>query len=91
MATASGYVVTGFKDARSSEAECSAYFELDKSGALSLNVATCLYTPKMTHGDLNTAVLEQRRDDYTSAHVHTNFSKIFLDGVPRAARTSAMI
>jgi hypothetical protein len=91
VANANGYGVTGFKDASSSEAETSAYFELDKAGALSLNVATCLYTPKMTHGDLNTAVLEQLRDDYTSAHVHTNFAKIFLDGVPTTARTAAMI
>jgi hypothetical protein len=91
VANANGYGVTGFKDASSSEAETSAYFELDKAGALSLNVATCLYTPEMRHGEVNTAVLEQLRDDYTSAHVHTNFAKIFLDGVPTTARTAAMI
>ena len=91
VANANGYGVTGFKDASSSEAETSAYFELDKAGALSLNVATCLYTPEMRHGDVNTAVLEQLRDNYASAHVHTNFAKIFLDGVPTTARTAAMI
>jgi hypothetical protein len=91
VANANGYGVTGFKDASSSEAETSAYFELDKVGELSLNVATCLYTPEMRHGEVNTAVLEQLRDDYASAHVHTNFAKIFLDGVPTTARTAAMI
>jgi predicted amidohydrolase YtcJ len=91
VANANGYGVTGFKDASSSEAETSAYFELDKAGALSLNVATCLYTPEMRHGEVNTAVLEQLRDDYASAHVHTSFAKIFLDGVPTTARTAAMI
>ena len=91
VANANGYGVTGFKDASSSEAETSAYFELDKAGALSLNVATCLYTPEMRNGEVNTAVLEQLRDDYASAHVHTNFAKIFLDGVPTTARTAAMI
>lgn len=91
VANANGYGVTGFKDASSSEAETSAYFELDKAGALSVNVATCLHTPEMRHGEVNTAVLEQLRDDYASAHVHTNFAKIFLDGVPTTARTAAMI
>ena len=91
VANANGYGVTGFKDASSSEAETSAYFELDKVGELSLNVATCLYTPEMRNGEVNTAVLEQLRDDYASAHVHTNFAKIFLDGVPTTARTAAMI
>ncbi len=36
-------------------------------------------------------MIEAARDRYASEHVHTEFVKIFLDGVPTPARTAAML
>jgi len=91
VANANSYGVTGFKDASSSETETSAYYELDQAGELTVNVATCLYDARAAYTEDSVAALEALRDSYASAHVHTGFVKIFLDGVPTIARTAAMI
>ena len=84
--------LTGFKDASASEPEVAGYFRLDSENRLSMHVATCLYQAK----DDNKNVLDldhfnSLRERYSSKHVLTDFAKIFLDGVPTASRTAAML
>jgi predicted amidohydrolase YtcJ len=84
--------ITGFKDASASEAEVAGFYKLDEKGVLSAHVASCLYE---TVGDnknaLNIDKFISLRERYKSKHVLTNFVKIFLDGVPTASRTAAML
>jgi predicted amidohydrolase YtcJ len=55
-------------------------------------VATCIRTPYGKHtGPLDYEAIEKERAAYRSAHVHTDFVKLFLDGVPTPARTAAML
>lgn len=84
--------ITGMKDAGAFRNAPKAYSTLDNRGELTMNVATCLRTSYGKRTDsLDFAALERERDQYASPNVHTNFVKLFLDGVPTAARTAAMI
>jgi hypothetical protein len=84
--------ITALKDAGAYEEYLTAYDAVDAAGDLTLHVAACLRTPSGSRSDgLDYASLEQRRDRYRSRHVSTDFVKIFLDGVPTAARTAAML
>ena len=84
--------ITGFKDASASEPEVKGFYNLDQQGELTAHVASCLYEAV---GDNKNALDIEKfitlRDRYKSEHVLTNFVKIFLDGVPTASRTAAML
>lgn len=90
---ANAYGVTALKDAGVGFAASGASFAaLDRAGKLTLNVAVCLSTP---YGGRDTpldyAALEAERDQNRTPHVHTDFVKLFVDGVPTPARTAAML
>ncbi|MDE0758409.1 MAG: amidohydrolase [Pseudomonadales bacterium] len=84
--------ITGMKDAGAFRNAPKAYNTLDRNGGLSMHVAICLRTAYgKREGALDFASLESERDQYVSTNVHTNFVKLFLDGVPTSARTAAML
>jgi predicted amidohydrolase YtcJ len=94
MRMARDFGITGMKDAGAFDtAAMGAYHEVDtKLGGLSLHVAASITTPYGPRTDpLDVSEIERMRDAYASAHVHTEFVKIFLDGVPTPARTAAML
>ncbi len=90
QAQANRFGVTGFKDASASVPELAAYQRIDQDSGLTVHVAACLFDQGVG-GDIDVAALEALRDRYASTHLHTNFVKIFLDGVPTTARTAAML
>ncbi len=89
---ANAFGITSVKDAGPTETEMRAYYDADQAGQLTVNVATSIRTP-YGHREqaLDYAAIEALRDRFASSHVHTAFVKIFLDGVPTAARTAAML
>ncbi len=93
MRVMAGFGITGLKDAGAYETTALAAFqEVDKLDGLSLHVAASIRTPYGHRTKpLVVSELEQIRDRYASPHLHTNFVKIFLDGVPTPARTAAML
>ncbi len=84
--------ITGFKDAGYMTTPPVAFHALDQRGELHLHAAVCLATPygKRTEA-LDYEQLEKDRQRFKSTNVHSNFVKIFMDGVPTPARTAAMI
>ncbi len=90
QAQANRFGITGFKDASASVPELAAYHRIDQDDGLSVHVAACLFDQSVG-GETDVAALEALRDRYASTHLHTNFVKIFLDGVPTTARTAAML
>lgn len=89
---ANRFGVTGMKDASASPVETEAFYQLDQAGKLTMHVAAALFLPSTeTKNDLDAARFVQLRDKFRSPHVHTEFVKIFLDGVPTASRTAAML
>ncbi len=91
MNNAHQYGITGWKDASASEAEARAYNELDQAGALKVNVATSLVQMNEDPSTVDVDRYTVMRETYASEHVHTDFVKIFLDGIPTTARTAAMV
>jgi predicted amidohydrolase YtcJ len=84
--------ITGFKDASASEPEVAGFYRLDEKGVLTAHVASCLYEAVGDNKNaLNIEKFISLRERYKSKHVLTNFVKIFLDGVPTASRTAAML
>jgi len=90
---ANAYGITSIKDAGAPfDQSGMAFDQLDKAGELTLNVAICARTPYGGRSvPLDYAEIERQRSQYRSAHVHTEFVKFFLDGVPTPARTAAML
>ena len=89
---ANGYGITSIKDAGLADAAGKAFGELDRRGDLTLNVAICASTPYGARSKtLDYAAIEAARNRYRTPRVHTEFVKIFLDGVPTPARTAAML
>jgi predicted amidohydrolase YtcJ len=65
---------------------------LDILEGLSLHVAASIRTPYGHRVEpLDLSEVERIRDNYASPHLHLDFVKIFLDGVPTPARTAAML
>lgn len=91
--SANVYGITAIKDAGAPfDQSAKAFDQLDRAGELTLNVAICARTPYGGRSTpLDYAEIERQRDQYQSPHVHTNFVKLFLDGVPTPARTAAML
>lgn len=74
--------LTGFKEAMATDVELAAYQHADQEGRLNLHVAAHLALNSLnsdTHTPL--ATLLDWRYRFASAHVHTGFIKMFLDGV----------
>ena len=89
---ANTYGITSIKDAGAFHPAGMAFSRLDKAGGLTLDVAVCAATPYGARTvPLDYAAVEKLRDQYHTTHVHTEFVKLFLDGVPTDARTAAMI
>ena len=89
---ANAYGITGAKAASTYEHEIAALHAADKAGQLNVHVAVSMRTVDGARSQpLDLDVLETKRRKYASAHVHTDFVKIFLDGVPTPARTAAML
>lgn len=89
---ANSFGITGFKDASASEPEVIAFYNLEQKKKLTAHVATCLYESVGDNKNaLNIDKFVMLREKYKTEHVLTNFVKIFLDGVPTASRTAAML
>ena len=88
-----GYGIVAMKDAGApSDQAGKAFSKLDKAGDLAMDVAVSARTPYGGRNvPLDYASIERQRDLYRSPHVHTEFVKIFLDGVPTEARTAKML
>jgi len=90
--TANSFGITGVKDASASEEEVNAIYALDKSNALSLRYAASLFiTPDKMPLTEEIVEYKRLRESYRSRNINTNYVKLFLDGVPTASRTAAMI
>ncbi len=87
-----GYGITGVKIANVPDEHLAAINAVDKDAGLSLHVTTSLatkYGPRKSLLDVPAYV--EKRERYRSENVNTNSVKIFLDGVPTASRTAAML
>ena len=84
--------ITGMKDAGSFEHAIAAYQRLDKQDKLGINMAVAIRTPYGHRtAPLDYDRIDRIRDRYQSANVHTSFVKIFMDGIPTASHTAAML
>jgi len=89
---ANAFGITGAKGAGLYNEEVAAFYAADQQGELTVHAAVCIRTPDGQRAEqLDYDQIEAVRDRYTSEHVHMNFVKIFLDGVPTPARTAAML
>jgi predicted amidohydrolase YtcJ len=92
--TAHRFGIIGLKEADASTPAIAAYRDADQQGRLALYVATCISTLAMQVTPdtvLNVDNIDRVRAAYHSNLVATDFVKIYLDGVPTAARTAAML
>ena len=86
--------IVGLKEADAATPVIAAYQAVDREGRLNLYVATCISTLAMQATPetiLDYDAIDRVRAAYHSPLVDTNFVKIYLDGVPTAARTAAML
>lgn len=75
--------ITGYKEALSEAGSLNAYSTLDRSGKLSMRVATSLiWKRSWSQGDDQHQQNIEQRDSYRTARVNPDFIKIFLDGIP---------
>jgi predicted amidohydrolase YtcJ len=89
---ANEFGITGMKDASASAVEVEAFYALDEQRKLTMYVAVSLLAE--TKGALTVLDFDEfvrQREKYQSLHLHTNFVKIFLDGVPTESRSAAML
>lgn len=89
---ANQFGITGMKEAVTNQQTLAAYKALDQRGEIKAHMATTIETP-YGHRDqpLDYDELDRLRERYRSDNVHTNFVKIFADGVPTTSRTAAML
>lgn len=87
-----GFGVTGVKIASVPDEHLVAISSADKERSLSLHVTTSLSTPYGARDkNLDVEALVAKRTQFKTENVNTNAVKIFLDGVPTASRTAAML
>ena len=90
--TGHSFGITGMKDAGSPINGMAAYYALDQNNDLNMHMATSIRSPD---GHRNVKIdydaIDQLRDRYKSTNVHTEFVKIFVDGVPTSSHTAAML
>lgn len=91
--SANRFGVTGIKDASAEHSEAAAFLALDQSEVLTAHIAlSLLNNDHSERGTLpDVAIYEEMRDRYRSKHINSSAIKIFLDGVPTASRTAAML
>ena len=89
---ANAFGITAAKAAAIREADMGGFLAADRSGSLNVHIATSIRTPYGRRAEpLDYDDIDRIRDQYASRHIHTEFVKIFLDGVPTPARTAAML
>lgn len=89
---ANAFGITAAKAAAIEEPEMAGFQTADRLGDLNVHIGTSIRTPYGSRTEpLDYEEIDRLRDEYASEHVHTNFVKIFLDGVPTPARTAAML
>ncbi|WP_162300058.1 amidohydrolase [Kineobactrum sediminis] len=89
---ANGFGITGLKEAYSEPRAMAAFQALESAGDLSVHLALGIQTPYGHRSEpLDYAAIDEQRDHYASAGLHTAFVKVFMDGVPTASRTAAML
>lgn len=89
---AHAFGITAITDADASVPLLAAYQRADAAGRLGLHVVACLSTPYGPREvPLDYAGLAALRDRFRSPRLDTRWAKIYLDGVPTAARTAAML
>lgn len=89
---ANKFGITGAKGAGLYNEEIAAFHSADQLGELTVHVAVSIRTPDGQRSEpLDYDRIEAVRDRFASKNVHTEFVKIFLDGVPTPARTAAML
>ncbi len=90
--SANSFGITGVKDASAEEPEVAGFHALDQAGELSLRVtASLIKSSDDSDFDLDIEWLQRIRDKYRTPLINTSATKIFLDGVPTASRTAAML
>ncbi len=89
---AHSFGITGLKATAIGDYELAAFKSLADSGRLSAHVAAAIVTPYGHREEpLDIDELKSKREQYKAPNFNTNFVKIFMDGVPTAARTAAML
>lgn len=89
---ANRFGITGMKSAMAPESVLEAFNALDARGELNAHMALSILTPYGSRESvLDYDDFVALRDAYRSADVDTRFIKIFMDGVPTASRTAAML
>lgn len=83
--------ITGFKEPMAFAPELAAYAKADRAGLLGLHVGAHLtrFSP-FSEDWVPLETLATLRAEHQSQHLHTQFAKLFLDGVP-IARTAAFL
>ena len=77
---ANRYGLTAVNEARAQGQVLEAYHQLDRAGGLTAHLAINHQTPREVRNyPLDVDGIVTARDKYQSAHMHTNFVKIFLD------------
>ncbi len=73
---------TAFKEPMAYETELATYFAADKRGDLTLHTAAHIVrSSPLGEQAVPYETMERLRRDYRSANLHTDFAKLFLDGV----------
>lgn len=89
---AHSFGITGLKATAIGDFELAAFKSLADAGKLSAHVAGAIVTPYgHREAPLDIDELKSKRAQYKAPNFNTNFVKIFMDGVPTAARTAAML
>jgi len=89
---ANAFGITAAKAAAIEESEIAGFVAADNLGELKVHMATSIRTPYGRRVEpLDYDEIDRIRDQYGTGNVHTEFVKIFLDGVPTPARTAAML
>ena len=92
VSVANGYGITGMKGASASDSQLGGFIDLDNEGGMTVHYAGSLQTPYGHREEpLDVEELKVRRERLKSTNVDTRFVKLFMDGVPTASRTAAMI
>lgn len=89
--TANAYGVVGLKDANATKEMLDAYLDVVNEGDHTLYLAAALATPRGRKQALDYAQLDGLRERYQSEALRLDFVKLYLDGVPTASRTAAML